>query len=235
MRQPLKPPFVGIVFAILTILFLSLLIRIYIRDGELGAELMFLSPILIIVCGTVSVVSIYGTFARAGKFIEGSSLVRNTREQMLHCRFLDTHGLDGIKDGSFCTVYADEENKRIIFDAEKNGERFLPFEQVVDIRAYIPTKEVQKSVIGRAAVGAVVAGPVGAVVGGMSGQGTKTVKGDIIFEIDYRRKDSSEICTISLRKGVSPIEFKDKLRIAIGFDKPKSQREGYTKGNSDYL
>lgn len=54
----------------------------------------------------------------------------------------------------------------------------------------ILTKE--KSVIGRGIVGGVLLGPLGAIVGGMSGIGKKQLKGAFLV-INYQPKDSEEI------------------------------------------
>ena len=235
MRQPLKIHMFGVVLLLFVVVLASMCIYIFIRDGEIFTEAILI-PLPTIFFGGLGIWSIHSDFARAGTFIEGGALVKDERGQMQHYLFNEVNGLDGIKDGSVCTVYADIGRKRIIFEAGKQGERFLPFDQVIDIRIEEPTKEVHKSVIGRAAVGAAVAGPVGAIVGGMSGQGTKTVKGNAFFKIDYRRRNSPEVYTITLRdRGIAPEWFRDDLRVATGLDKAPSTKSTYTKGKSDYL
>ncbi len=61
----------------------------------------------------------------------------------------------------------------------KNRVAELPLERIKDARKVTDQQitEANKSVIGRAVVGTLLLGPLGAVIGGMSGIGTKTKKG----------------------------------------------------------
>lgn len=73
--------------------------------------------------------------------------------------------------------------------AYKRPELDFPVESISSARISSNTQrqEKDKSVLGRAAAGAVIFGSVGAVVGGMSGIGKKqkkTTKTEVIFEID---------------------------------------------------
>ena len=79
----------------------------------------------------------------------------------------------------------------------------ISHEQIVDMK-FISQKQLtteKKSVVGRAIVGGVLLGPLAAVVGGMSGLGSKTKKlGDYVFVINFwdvftRQIQSLLICT----------------------------------------
>lgn len=70
-------------------------------------------------------------------------------------------------------------NKLIIKSVlNKNSVAELPLERIKDARKVTDQQitEANKSVIGRAVVGTLLLGPLGAVIGGMSGIGTKTKK-----------------------------------------------------------
>ncbi|HDK7158911.1 TPA: hypothetical protein PTV68_002040 [Clostridium botulinum] len=59
---------------------------------------------------------------------------------------------------------------------KNNPDINLKYEQIIDANIITEEEIIQqsKSVIGRAAVGGLLLGPLGAIVGGMSGTGTKT-------------------------------------------------------------
>lgn len=65
---------------------------------------------------------------------------------------------------------------------------YISYDQIIDMK-FVTHKQLateNKSVIGRAVVGGVLLGPLAAVVGGMSGIGTKTKKlGDYLFVINF--------------------------------------------------
>ena len=236
MRQPLKiSPFaVGVILFFLLMIFA--LIYIGVRDGEVDITLILLLLFPLLLFGGLASASIFGSFERAGKFIEGDALKQNQRNNMPHEFFVSVNGLDGGIDGGSCTVYIDQEDRNIIFKMDKDFERILPFSQVLDVKIVSQTREVNKSVLGRAAVGAMVAGPVGAIVGGMSGNGSKTVKEPEVFEIEYCRRDTSLVKKIYLRSGkIAPHGFMRELRVAVGLDSKKIKNNGYTNGRSDYL
>lgn len=89
------------------------------------------------------------------------------------------------------TIALDLENNRVSFTSamDKNKpEVSLDFEKIKSIKE-ITDKEViekNKSVVGRAAVGTLIAGPLGTIVGGLSGTGSnKEVKEKRIVTIGY--------------------------------------------------
>lgn len=68
----------------------------------------------------------------------------------------------------------------------------LKYNQIVDANIITGEEIIQqsKSVVGRAAVGGLLLGPLGAIVGGMSGTGTKTdTQTQYYVVINYRNKD----------------------------------------------
>lgn len=68
-----------------------------------------------------------------------------------------------------------EKRLRIQLRASKNPPVYLAYSQIcgVSIVTEQQIEQVQKGVLGRAAVGGVLLGPVGAIVGGMTGLGTE--------------------------------------------------------------
>ena len=74
----------------------------------------------------------------------------------------------------------------------------------------------EKSIIGRAVIGGLIAGPAGAIVGGMTGAGTKTVKEkmpDLFITIDYT-SDSGQDSVILLS-----CKYKDKAEVSRFLEK----------------
>lgn len=79
----------------------------------------------------------------------------------------------------------------------------LKYEEIISIN--IEDKEQifekkEKSIIGRALVGGVVFGPVGAIVGGLSGLGEKEQKAkmpDLLITISYNVNNSTELLILS--------------------------------------
>lgn len=72
----------------------------------------------------------------------------------------------------------------------------IPYSNIVKVYRYTITEEEfkKKSILGRAIVGGVLTGGVGAVIGGMTGIGDKKTTRDVsIVEIDYNISGSAEI------------------------------------------
>lgn len=120
------------------------------------------------------------------------------------CNFIHVDGINGLANGSSVTLLLDEENKRILFDRKRTGENIamLSYKQLCGIKTMTESEvhEATKSVIGRAAVGGVLLGPLGAIVGGMSGVGTKKNETKRYFVVINYHPSSSpeETCVISL-------------------------------------
>jgi len=86
-------------------------------------------------------------------------------------------------------LWLDDKNECITMEAKKLEPVHLKYEQIIDIDTTTDEKttEKSKSVVGRALVGGALMGPVGAVVGGMSGTGSdKTTKTSYYMVINYK-------------------------------------------------
>lgn len=93
--------------------------------------------------------------------------------------FLTTAGPVGdIPSGAGVKVCADTERRAVVIKTMGGAERVLPCEKVTGAVHTTSTEIEQKSksIAGRAVIGGVLLGPVGAIVGGMSGIGTKGKK-----------------------------------------------------------
>lgn len=96
----------------------------------------------------------------------------------------------------------------------------IKFEQLIDCfgTSEEMVTEKNKSVVGRAIVGGILTGGIGAIVGGMSGIGSKKkVKKTYYFVINYRSQDSNEIKAVSFRVNWIGImsEFRNTLKSRI--------------------
>lgn len=110
--------------------------------------------------------------------------------------------------GNMICYYPHELNKDLFFDegevvleVYENGfsfwksifdQRYIQYSQIVDLRVEEVNTYTQKdkSVIGRAAVGGLLLGGVGAIVGGLSGQGKKAMKFDSVVSVIYHHNDN---------------------------------------------
>lgn len=86
----------------------------------------------------------------------------------------------------------------------------INYSQIISVSEIKGTELKDKSVIGRAVVGGVILGPVGAVVGGMSGIGEKYVKSYILI-ISYWDIPTRSTKTISVACATSSSRFIEKL------------------------
>lgn len=110
---------------------------------------------------------------------------------------MHTDGVFGIPSGmAVCVTMEDKESRLSIAQRlSKNPPIYLCYDQIcaADVINETEIKERGKSVIGRAAVGGLLLGPLGAVIGGISGTGTKKRKEEKnFFVINYHPTDASQ-------------------------------------------
>lgn len=123
----------------------------------------------------------------------------------LSCNFSHIDGVDGIGKGTAINVTQEDTENRlsIVMRLSKVPPKYLPYHQI-DSVGVVSEKEVLeqgKSVVGRAAVGALVFGPLGAIIGGISGTGSK------------KETSTRNFFVINYHPAVSPQEVK-----AISFE-----------------
>ena len=86
-------------------------------------------------------------------------------------------GLDRFNKGAIITLSLDEENQCLVMEhLNKNiGKVYLKYDQIIIAKCILEKEIIQmnKSVIGRAAAGGILLGGLGAIVGAVSGTGTK--------------------------------------------------------------
>jgi hypothetical protein len=120
----------------------------------------------------------------------------------LACNFAHVQGIDGYGNAAVC-ITQDDSNERlsVAMRLSKVPPKLLPYRQItsVGIASEKEIIEQSKSVIGRAAVGGLLLGPLGAVIGGLSGTGSKTKTNTRhFFVINYHpSNDPEEIKVIS--------------------------------------
>lgn len=101
------------------------------------------------------------------------------------------HGIPNVNKGSLASLYLSDE--KLIIEAD-NKTFELKYDQLTAAQGVQKNELLKedKSVIGRGVVGGLVLGPIGAIVGGMSGIGQKDVKGDFLV-INYLPTSTNEI------------------------------------------
>lgn len=123
---------------------------------------------------------------------------------MVKSNFSHIHGIPGW--GSGLVVTADLLGDKLTFRktvVKDSPVVSLPYDQITETGCYTEKEiiEKSKSVVGRAAIGSLF-GPLGAIIGGLSGTGTnKRVKTDLFYTISYV-SSAGEPAMITLRCGV---------------------------------
>ena len=119
---------------------------------------------------------------------------RNKKDKPISINVSFVDGLENFSPGLAINITTDDnENKLVIKSAVvKKPEINLRYEQITGINVTSEKEilEKSKSVTGRAVVGGVLLGPLGAIVGGMSGIGDKKKeKTHYYLIINYKAKD----------------------------------------------
>jgi len=113
-------------------------------------------------------------------------------------------GLDNIPKGMLTRLTLKDEGLLIKQNYFGKGEAFLNYSQITNV-GKITEKEIyekDKSVLGRAVAGGLVLGPLGAIVGGVSGVGKKEKKKlNIYYIINYKSSQDGEIKALSFSLG----------------------------------
>ncbi len=142
-------------------------------------------------------------------------------------------GIEVLPRGLAIKLIADDDNNEILIKSRviKKPEVHLKYDKITGINV-ITEKEIlekNKSVVGRAALGGVLLGPLGAILGGMSGIGSKEKADKHYFiVINYKSKDD-DIKVISFEIVGASIgwnKFIDHIRGKIDY-KPILEEEIY--------
>lgn len=229
MRNPLRVSAVSVFLLVIGVFFAALFAML----EWSGEESAWTALVPMFIFGGIGVLSLYGSFSRAGKFIEGELLEAKRRASMVQFTFPKVQNLPGFSGNGFFTVLADTENEQVIFcqSGKPESEKYLSFRQVIDAKVEVTSRNIKKSPVGRSIVGAAIAGPVGAVVGSASGVGEKTVF-ESAFVIKYRpsNRDTQEEIRFPI-EGLGDLtvpKFCEKFRRELKLEKEKLEPEKET-------
>lgn len=130
-------------------------------------------------------------------------------------------GLPNMGQGMVVTLGL-EQNEMIIKSQVADTTATLPYTQIKNVGHFSETeiREKSKSVAGRAVIGGLLLGNIGAIVGGMTGIGTKaqTVQHDYLI-INYTSKEQEEkILSFSINQNITwgLAKFTDNLKSRAG-------------------
>lgn len=119
---------------------------------------------------------------------------RKDKKEKISMYFNHISGLD--LDKGFAVSLNKLEDEILIEYGNGKFQLKIPYSNIVKVNRYTITEEEfkKKSILGRAIVGGVLTGGVGAVIGGMTGIGDKKTTRDVsIVEIEYNNSGSAEI------------------------------------------
>lgn len=143
---------------------------------------------------------------------------RNKMEELNAVESIYVSHIEGlpIPQGTATWLYACPD--KVVIES-KNGNFEVPNDRIINFAALSEedVKQIEKSVIGRAVVGGILLGGLGAIVGGLSGVGTKGKK--VIrhfFIINYTNKDG-DTAIVTFENNVNDLKlFADKFSEIIG-------------------
>lgn len=172
--------------------------------------------------------------AKKGTFIVGREARAESRYNVAQANFSMVEGVADVPVITHGTVYIEKKHSRFVLDfPSKKIERYVRFSQVVDCIYTREGHEVHKSPVGRAVVGAVVAGPVGAVVGAVSGVGTKNKATEyvkILYHPLSNLQDTREIVLVDCKVDAA---FIDALDVVMG--RKQNTLKSQSAKPTDYL
>lgn len=155
------------------------------------------------------------------------------KDKPMKCRLSHQDGINGVGNGTIIDLVLDNKEQAVIVTApmSKMEPKILEYSRIKNVN-YFSEKEMiekSKSVIGRAVVGGVLLGGVGAVVGGMSGIGDKKKESpEYYIEIEYGIKDAeSETNAILLKIVGSSLGWDKFLKALREVANTKKEKNNY--------
>lgn len=139
-------------------------------------------------------------------------------------------GIENYAKGTAIELSLDDEGRQLSTKARvyKNPPVYLPYDQITEVKVVSEKDIIEKSktVLGRAFIGSIFLGPLGAIVGGMSGVGSKQKSETNYFMIiNYKSKDEElkalcfEIVGATFHLIPFVEEFRKKITIGTVIDK----------------
>ena len=119
----------------------------------------------------------------------------NKQEKNRSINAIAVDGLECYDNDTILQLEIDNDNNYLVISSKMKSEYpniKISFKQIKGVKAFTKQEIIQesKSVVGRAAVGGVLLGPLGAIIGGMSGIGDKTSsQSNQYIVINYKTKE----------------------------------------------
>lgn len=130
---------------------------------------------------------------------------RSEKKKDYKAKFKCDEGIVNFKEDEIVNVYIDDDRDVLVVSeylSKDPKELFLKYSQITNAEV-LSEKEIiekSKSVVGRAAAGAILLGPLGGIIGGMSGIGDKKKKKtEYYFIINYKSSSDNEVKVIRFK------------------------------------
>lgn len=122
---------------------------------------------------------------------------KKDKQGNLSVNLMSVDGIPQIPQGMAIRLTLDDNNNRLIIELRIGNKPpvYLDYNQIVNAGLVTDRDVIEKnkSVIGRAAIGGLLIGPLGAIIGGISGTGNKkTTIGKNYIVINYRPSQSPD-------------------------------------------
>lgn len=148
---------------------------------------------------------------------------RKNKKKDYKTRIMHDEGLPNFAHNQVINIYLDDDNNRFVISecfAKTPKELYIDYDKITNAEV-LSEKEIiekNKTVLGRATVGTLLLGPLGGIVGGISGVGTKQKKKvSYYFIINYKSTIDDEIKIIRLKvmdiiPGIAK-QLKDRIKV----------------------
>jgi hypothetical protein len=152
---------------------------------------------------------------------------RSEKKKDYKAKFKCDEGIVNFKEDEIVNIYLDDDKEMLVISeylSKDPNELYLKYSQITNAEV-LSEKEIiekSKSVVGRAAAGTILLGPLGGILGGMSGIGDKKKsKTSYYFIVNYMSSTDNEIKVIRFKVMDIIPKVTNELRKRINIEEAK--------------